>query len=281
MSIRVTVVRLAVRHAGIVMTNRWRHHPPPPGAWFALGAMTGEHTIVGVAIVGRPVPPYRGDGRAAEITRLWTDGTPNVAGMLCAAAWRTARRSGCRQLITHSQAGEIQRSLRAEGLKPVAALPPRAGSHTPRRGSTDRGVDGVCRTRWEISSIRRNVRNTPGTSGPETDTTARPPDPSSRGNRQTPTTHIGRRQRMNPNLTPPADTNEELYTYEHAANRLYVSTRTLRRLVARGRAPHRRIGRLVRFTRADLDDILSQHRVAARPRTTTSHQKRPGQRPRP
>lgn len=73
-------------------------------------------------------------------------------------------------------------------------------------------------------------------------------------------------------ITIPPEGNEELFTYQQAARRLYISTRTLRRLVARGRVPHRRIGRLVRFTRADLDEILHLYRVAPQPRSP----RRPG-----
>ncbi|WP_184693655.1 excisionase family DNA-binding protein [Saccharothrix tamanrassetensis] len=55
-------------------------------------------------------------------------------------------------------------------------------------------------------------------------------------------------------------------SYDQAAERLCISSRTLRRAVAAGRAPHRRVGRLVRFTGPDVTEILASWRVAPQPR---------------
>lgn len=57
-----------------------------------------------------------------------------------------------------------------------------------------------------------------------------------------------------------------LMSYDEAAERLRISSRTLRRAVAAGRAPHRRVGKLVRFTADDVAEILAAWRVAPRPR---------------
>lgn len=148
---RLRVVAMTIGQADSVITHRRRHHPPPRGVLFALGVARGDQ-LVGVVIVGRPVPPAPDDGVTVEVTRTWSDATPHVEVALYRTAWRHARTQSYRRLITHTQAGAIQRGLHAVGLRPVATVPPRAGSHTPRRERTDRGVDGVCRTRWETTA---------------------------------------------------------------------------------------------------------------------------------
>jgi excisionase family DNA binding protein len=46
------------------------------------------------------------------------------------------------------------------------------------------------------------------------------------------------------------------YTFQEAAERLGIAESTLRRWVAQRRVPHHRLGRLVRFTEADIEAIL-------------------------
>jgi excisionase family DNA binding protein len=50
--------------------------------------------------------------------------------------------------------------------------------------------------------------------------------------------------------------------FNRAAEYLGLTERHLQRLVAQRRISHRKCGRLVRFTRADLDDYLADVRVA-------------------
>jgi excisionase family DNA binding protein len=46
------------------------------------------------------------------------------------------------------------------------------------------------------------------------------------------------------------------YTFQEAAGRLGIAESTLRKWVAQRRVPHHRLGRLVRFTDADIEAIL-------------------------
>jgi excisionase family DNA binding protein len=46
------------------------------------------------------------------------------------------------------------------------------------------------------------------------------------------------------------------YTFQEAAGRLGIAESTLRRWVAQRQVPHHRLGRLVRFTEADIEAIL-------------------------
>lgn len=127
-----------------------RHHQPPTGHKFSIG-VAADGTLVGVAMVGRPVARHYNDGQTLEVNRTATDGTPYANSMLYAAAWRAAKALGYTRLITYTQAGESGSSLRAAGWRVVAQRPPRRGWSVPSRPRTDKGVDGIARTLWEAS----------------------------------------------------------------------------------------------------------------------------------
>lgn len=127
-----------------------RHLKPPRGHKFCVGVALDD-VLVGVAIVGRPVPIAYQDGRTLEVNRTATDGTHNANSMLYATAWRAAKALGWRRLITYSQEGETGASLRAAGYRIVAERPARKGWDTPSRPRDDHGADGIARTLWEAS----------------------------------------------------------------------------------------------------------------------------------
>ncbi|MEA5358239.1 XF1762 family protein [Amycolatopsis sp., V23-08] len=148
---RLTIVPLTFRQACEFIDAHHRHHRPPRGMKFAIGVARGGE-LVGVATAGRPVARCLDDGITLEVTRSCTVGEPNANSKLYGAVWRAARAMGYLRLITYTQAGESGASLRAAGLVPVADLRPRSGWTTTSRPRQPRGVDGVRRTRWEISS---------------------------------------------------------------------------------------------------------------------------------
>ena len=92
------------------------HHKPPIGSKYSIAVNDGNR-VVGVVIVGRPVNRHLDNGWTAEVTRCCTDGTKNVASMLYAAAWRSARAMGYRRLITYTLITEEGTSLKAAGWK--------------------------------------------------------------------------------------------------------------------------------------------------------------------
>lgn len=128
-----------------------RHNIPPIGHKFSLGVANGE-TLVGVAMVGRPVARHFDDGRTLEVNRTATDGTENANSMLYAAAWKVAKNLGYRRLITYTQHDETGSSLRAAGWRVLAERPARAGRTAPSRPREDRGVDGIPRALWEMAA---------------------------------------------------------------------------------------------------------------------------------
>jgi hypothetical protein len=127
-----------------------RHHKPPIGHKFSIG-VADDDTLVGVAVIGRPVARAYDDGMTLEVNRTATDGHPNANSMLYGAAARAAFALGYRRLITYTQAGESGSSLRAAGWHVVAERPARPGWTAPSRPRTDNGVDHIPRTLWEAS----------------------------------------------------------------------------------------------------------------------------------
>jgi hypothetical protein len=93
-----------------------RHHLPPTGWKFGAAVSDGEK-IVGVVMIGRPVSRNLQDGWTLEVNRLCTDGTPHVASMLYAAAWRAAKALGYKRLITYILDTEKGTSLTAAGWR--------------------------------------------------------------------------------------------------------------------------------------------------------------------
>jgi hypothetical protein len=110
-----------------------RHHLPPQGWKFGIGATEGDR-VVGVVTVGRPVARRLDDGWTLEVTRCCTDSTPHVASKLYAAAWRATRALGFRRLITYTLKSESGTSLRASGWRVIGETPARErGWNVPSR----------------------------------------------------------------------------------------------------------------------------------------------------
>lgn len=110
------VCPVTLKEANAFVEQHHRHHKPVVGHKFSIGCTDGE-SIVGVAIVGRPVSRYLDDGWTLEVNRLCTDGTHNACSMLYAAAWRAARAMGYHKLITYILDTESGTSLKAAGWK--------------------------------------------------------------------------------------------------------------------------------------------------------------------
>lgn len=122
-------VRLTWAEAWRFVDGNHRHHEPPAGHLFSLGAAR-DGNIVGVVIVGRPVSRMRDDGETAEVTRLCTDGTKNACSFLYGCAARAAFALGFETIGTYTLPEEGGASLRAAGWKLLGV---RGG------GSWDRG----------------------------------------------------------------------------------------------------------------------------------------------
>ncbi|MFF9511555.1 XF1762 family protein [Streptomyces sp. NPDC014724] len=146
---RLHLVPVRSRQAKDFVHAWHRHHLPPAGQIFAVGAADGTGTLRAVAIVGRPVARHLDDGATLEVTRTASDGTRNANSLLYDASWRAAKALGYRRLITFTQEGESGASLRGAGWHLIASRPPRTGWHTPSRPRVDHGNDHVARFLWQ------------------------------------------------------------------------------------------------------------------------------------
>lgn len=160
-SARLTIVPITLRAAGAFILEHHRHHGPPRGGKFAIGVITDDGELRGVAVVGRPISRYLDDGLTAEVNRTCTDGTRNANSALYGAAWRIASAMGYRRIITYTQAGESGASLTAAGWVQIRALPSRgswAESSVALRALRDSvGAGGIDRFLWERGGDDRAV----------------------------------------------------------------------------------------------------------------------------
>jgi hypothetical protein len=97
-----------------------RHHTPPAGHKFSIGALLGEE-LIGVVIVGRPVARMRDDGFTLEVTRLCTDGTKNAPSFLYGRAAKACFALGYKRIGTYILETEPGTSLKAAGWKLIGS----------------------------------------------------------------------------------------------------------------------------------------------------------------
>ncbi|MEU3204079.1 XF1762 family protein [Streptomyces rubiginosohelvolus] len=113
--VQLHLVPVRQKDANAFVATWHRHHKPPAGAVFSVGAADQEGTLHAVAMVGRPVARHFDDGQTLEVTRTATDGVSNANSMLYGAAWRASKALGYTRLVTYTQEGESGGSLRGPG----------------------------------------------------------------------------------------------------------------------------------------------------------------------
>lgn len=116
--------------ARFVQVNH-RHHTPPAGHKFSIGAAVNGD-LIGVVIVGRPVSRRRDDGITLEVTRLCTNGFPNACSFLYGAASRAAFALGYRRIGTYILKSEPGTSLVAAGWKLIGEAGGKSWSRSAR-----------------------------------------------------------------------------------------------------------------------------------------------------
>lgn len=94
-----------------------RHHRPPQGDKFRVG-VTSDGTLVGVAVVGRPVSRHLDDGTALEITRICTlpDCPKNAVSMMVGRLCRASEAVGYSDIYTYILDSEHGTSMLASGF---------------------------------------------------------------------------------------------------------------------------------------------------------------------
>lgn len=146
---RLHLVPVKQKDAKAFVSEWHRHHKPPAGAVFCVGAADDAGVLRAVAMVGRPVARMFDDGQTLEVTRTATDGTVNANSILYGAAWRAAKALGYTRLITYTQDGESGASLRGAGWRALAQRAPRRGWNCVSRPRSSKGTDRIARTLWE------------------------------------------------------------------------------------------------------------------------------------
>lgn len=132
---RLSAVPVSFEQAAEFVREHHRHHTPPIGHKFSIGAaLDGE--LVGVVIVGRPVSRRRDDGNTLEVTRLCTVGDKNACSFLYGAAARATFALGYQRIGTYILKREAGTSLAAAGWKMIAETPGRSWS-VPSRPRND------------------------------------------------------------------------------------------------------------------------------------------------
>jgi hypothetical protein len=111
------IVPVDLKTANEFVRKLHRHSRPVVGHRFSVGVACQDDVLRGVAIIGRPVARCLEDGKAAEITRLCTDGTRNACSMLYGAARRAARALWYSPIYTYTLPDEGGASLRAAGFR--------------------------------------------------------------------------------------------------------------------------------------------------------------------
>ncbi len=132
----LSVIPLDFETAANFVRAHHRHHTPPQGHKFSLGAVANSE-LVGVAIVGRPVARRRDDGQTLEVTRLCTTGHKNACSFLYGAACRAAFALGYRRIGTYILKREAGTSLVAAGWKLIGETPGKSWS-VPSRLRSDK-----------------------------------------------------------------------------------------------------------------------------------------------
>lgn len=117
----LTICPIRLRDANAFIKAHHRHHVPPQGMRFAVGAMA-DRRLVAVAVTGHPVARLMDDGWTLEVTRLCADGSArarNACSLLYAACARAGRAMGYRRVITYILDEEPGTSLMAAGWRRV------------------------------------------------------------------------------------------------------------------------------------------------------------------
>lgn len=92
------------------------HNDPPIGHLFSL-ALWEQTSLIGVAIVGRPIGYKLQDGRTVEILRNCVKrGHPNACSMLYGACIRMAFKKGYNRVFTYTKMSENGASLKASNF---------------------------------------------------------------------------------------------------------------------------------------------------------------------
>lgn len=147
---KLQITEIRQKDANAFIADVHRHHKPPAGDKFRLGAyavVNEEPRLVGVVVVGRPVSRHLDDGQTLEVTRLAVlEGGQNLCSQLYSAAWKEAKKRGYCHLITYVLSSEPATSKASGWTLEKAEAGGGSWSRTGRR-RTDRAPTET-KQRW-------------------------------------------------------------------------------------------------------------------------------------
>lgn len=154
--LRIGPIRFGQARAFVL---RHHEHCRPPAGWRFGAAIWNGPTLIGVAMVGRPVARLIDAATTVEVNRLCLDRTlssglrRNAVSMLLGHAAREARRRGFLRIITYTLESESGASMRASGWAEDGRS--RGGSWS--RPARARGSSGPTepKVRWARELARR------------------------------------------------------------------------------------------------------------------------------
>ena len=146
---KLEVVPISLKEACEFVGNFHRHNKPPQGGKFAIAAAY-DNSIVGVAIVGRPVSATFQDSLTAEVSRVCVlDHAPkNSCSFLYGKCWRIWQQMGGKRMVTYTLQEESGSSLRGAGWKIMGEVAPQTWNR-PNRQRDWQPIYGQLKFRWE------------------------------------------------------------------------------------------------------------------------------------
>src|SRR5271166_131902 len=107
---------IGLRDANSFVAQHHRHHKPSRGHRFSLAAWD-DGTLVGVAIMGRPVSRNFDHNEVLEVARLCTDGSRNACSFLYSAAARVAKEMDYTPIQTSILDSAMGTAIKGSGWK--------------------------------------------------------------------------------------------------------------------------------------------------------------------
>lgn len=151
MTERLCAIPLNLNEANMFVATHHRHSRPVVGHRFSIGAAIND-SLVGVAIVGRPIARMLQDDFTAEVLRTCVkESAPKgTNSFLYARCWKAWKAMGGRKLITYTLKSESGASLRGAGWKVIAEVKGNRQWDTPSRPRELRDIYEQQKLRWEI-----------------------------------------------------------------------------------------------------------------------------------
>ena len=153
MSKLLKLIPLTLKEANEFVIKYHRHNKRCVGCKFCLGAIF-YRTLVGVAIVGRPIARKLADPLVMEVNRncVSPEAPKGTCSFLYSRSMKVWQSMGGKKLITYTLETESGASLRGAGFKQEAITQPfkKGKGWTTRKGRVWQKIQLIPRIRWGL-----------------------------------------------------------------------------------------------------------------------------------